>query len=83
MHGADTRILYEAHPHLGTDKLPGIISAIRKSILGAGGQFILEKKVTDLIVEGDMIKGVVLSDNEKYCLALRDPGYWSFSKRYI
>jgi hypothetical protein len=58
--------MYEAHPHLGTDKLPGIISEIRKSILDAGGIFILEKRVTDLIIEGDVIKGVVTSDNEKY-----------------
>jgi uncharacterized FAD-dependent dehydrogenase len=65
-HGANENILYEAHPHLGTDKLPGIISNIRKSILDAGGQFILEKKVTDLIIEGDSIKGVITSDNEKF-----------------
>ncbi len=66
LHGANENIMYEAHPHLGTDKLPGIISEIRKSILGAGGLFILEKKVTDLLVEGNSIKGVVTSDNEKF-----------------
>ena len=66
LHGANENIMYEAHPHLGTDKLPGIISNIRKSILDAGGQFILEKKVTDFLIEGDTIKGVVTSDNEKF-----------------
>jgi len=66
LHGANENIMYEAHPHLGTDKLPGIISDIRKSILEAGGQFILEKKVTDLLIEGDVIKGVVTSGNEKF-----------------
>jgi len=66
LHGANENILYEAHPHLGTDKLPGIISNIRKSILDAGGQFILEKKVTDFIIESDSIKGVITSDNEKF-----------------
>jgi uncharacterized protein len=66
IHGADGNIMYEAHPHLGTDKLPGIISNIRKTILDAGGQFILEKKVTDFIIEGDTIKGVITSDNEKF-----------------
>jgi len=65
-HGANENIMYEAHPHLGTDKLPGIISNIRKSILAAGGLFILEKKVTDFIIEGDSIKGVITSDNEKF-----------------
>src|SRR5450759_4695568 len=57
--------MYEAHPHIGTDKLPGIIAKIRKSILDAGGQFNIEKKVTDFLIEGDTIKGVVTSDNEK------------------
>jgi uncharacterized FAD-dependent dehydrogenase len=66
LHGANNNIMYEAHPHLGTDKLPGIISAIRKSILDAGGTFELEKKVTDLIIEGDEIKGVITEGNEKF-----------------
>jgi hypothetical protein len=65
LHGANENIMYEAHPHLGTDKLPRIISGIRKSILDAGGHFILEKKVTDFLIEGDKINGVVTSDNEK------------------
>ena len=65
-HGANENIMYEAHPHLGTDKLPAIISMIRKSILDAGGQFLLEKKVTDMIIKGDSIRGVVTSDNEKF-----------------
>ena len=64
-HGANENIMYEAHPHLGTDKLPGIISNIRKSIIDSGGSFLLEKKVTDFIIEGDRIKGVITSDNEK------------------
>jgi uncharacterized FAD-dependent dehydrogenase len=58
--------MYEAHPHLGTDKLPGIIANIRKSILDAGGMFILEKKVTDFIIDGQAIRGVITSDNEKF-----------------
>jgi uncharacterized FAD-dependent dehydrogenase len=64
LHGANENILYEAHPHLGTDKLPGIISEIRKTILDAGGIFLLEKKVTDLIIEGDKVKGVITTGNE-------------------
>lgn len=66
LHGANENILYEAHPHLGTDKLPGIITDIRKSILESGGQFILEKKFTDFLIEGDTIKGIVTSDNEQF-----------------
>jgi uncharacterized FAD-dependent dehydrogenase len=64
-HGANTNILFEAHPHLGTDKLPAIISAIRQTILDSGGLFFLEKKVTDFIIEGNEIKGVVTSGGEK------------------
>lgn len=66
LHGANKNIMYEAHPHLGTDKLPGIITEIRKSILEAGGQFILEKKVIDFLINGDSINGVVTSDNEQF-----------------
>lgn len=66
LHGANSNIIYEAHPHLGTDKLPGIISNIRKSISEAGGIFILEKRISDFIIEDNAIKGVVSSDNEKY-----------------
>jgi uncharacterized FAD-dependent dehydrogenase len=66
LHGANENIMYEAHPHLGTDKLPGIISNIRKSILDAGGRLILEKKVTDLLIESDAIQGVATSDSEKF-----------------
>lgn len=42
--GADERILYESHPHIGTNKLPHIISAIRKQIIDCGGVFYLRKK---------------------------------------
>jgi uncharacterized protein len=66
LHGANDNIMYEAHPHLGTDKLPRIISNIRQTILSAGGLFILEKRVTDLLIEGDTIKGVTTSDNETF-----------------
>lgn len=65
-HGANENILYEAHPHLGTDKLPGIISAIRKSITGAGGIFHFEKRVTGFILEGSSVRGVMTSGNEKF-----------------
>ncbi len=66
LHGANSNIMYEAHPHLGTDKLPGIISNIRQSIIDAGGVFILEKKVTDLLLDGNIVKGVIAADNEKF-----------------
>jgi uncharacterized FAD-dependent dehydrogenase len=66
LHGANENILYEAHPHLGTDKLPGIISRIRKTILDAGGVFLLEKRITDLIIEGNQVRGVKAAGNETF-----------------
>jgi uncharacterized FAD-dependent dehydrogenase len=66
LNGADENILYEAQPHIGTDKLPRIITNIRNSITEAGGIFLTEKKVTDLIIEGNTIKGVFTSGNEKH-----------------
>lgn len=66
LHGAGRNIMYEAHPHIGTDKLPGIISAIKESIIDAGGVVMLEKRVTDFIVEGTRIKGIVTSGGEKF-----------------
>jgi uncharacterized protein len=56
--GASNTILYEAHPHIGTNKLPDIITAMRDQILHCGGQFLFEQKVTDLICQNDIIKGV-------------------------
>jgi uncharacterized protein len=66
LHGADRNILFEAHPHLGTDKLPGVISEIRNTITGSGGIFLFEKRVTDLLIESNKIKGVITSGGEKF-----------------
>jgi len=65
-HGAPENILYESHPHLGTDKLPAIINNIRKSIIDAGGIILLEKRVTGLLTDGKQIKGLIASGSEKY-----------------
>ncbi len=56
--GAHEKILYEAHPHIGTNKLPEIITAIREQIIACGGDFLFEQKVTDLIIQNNTIKGV-------------------------
>ncbi len=63
--GADERILFEAHPHIGTNKLPGIIVAMREAIVECGGQVLFDTKLTDLIIEGDMLKGAVVNGHEK------------------
>ncbi len=56
--GADEKILYEAHPHIGTNKLPQIITAMREAIIDNGGQLLFEQKVTDFIVNNNTLKGV-------------------------
>ena len=49
--GAEEKILYDAHPHIGTNKLPHIITAMRKQIIDCGGDFLFEKKVTDFDIQ--------------------------------
>ena len=57
-HGAQDTILYEAHPHIGTDRLPLIIKNIRQTILDNGGEIHFDSKVTDLLIDGDRVYGV-------------------------
>ena len=57
-HGASTSILSDAHPHLGTDKLPGIIEAMRNTIIHCGGEVHFETKMDALLVEGNRVEGV-------------------------
>ncbi len=60
-HGANPDILYEAHPHIGTDKLPEIIKNIRQTIIDCGGEIHFNTKVTDLLISENIIKGVTTS----------------------
>ncbi len=61
-HGASEEILIDAHPHIGTNKLPKIIQQMRESIVGAGGEVHFESRVTDLLIEGGSIEGVVVNE---------------------
>jgi uncharacterized protein len=63
--GADESVLYDAHPHIGTNKLPQIITAMREQIRNSGGIFLFEKKVTDLVLSGSFIKGVKTADGDE------------------
>jgi uncharacterized protein len=56
--GANENILYEAHPHIGTDKLPGIISRIRETIIECGGVFMLNTRITGIVLKGKQVTGV-------------------------
>jgi uncharacterized protein len=64
--GAEEKILYEAHPHIGTNKLPYIITAMRQKILECGGEFLFEKKVVDLIIKKEKITAAKTADGTIY-----------------
>lgn len=57
-HGASTSILCDAHPHIGTDKLPRVIENMRKQILQSGGQVYFNTKMTELLIENDHVVGI-------------------------
>lgn len=60
--GASKDILIEAHPHIGTNKLPQIIQDIRNKIIACGGEVFFNAKVVDFVIQSNSIKGVVLED---------------------
>lgn len=64
-HGADPNILIEAHPHIGTNKLPKIIEAMRQTIIDNGGEVHFNTHVTDFIISKNNIKGVVCDQLDK------------------
>ena len=70
-HGASTNILCDAHPHIGTDKLPRVIENMRHTILRCGGEVHFQTKMTRLILEGDKVVGVEAQNNAQ--LTFRGP----------
>ena len=58
-HGASTTILADAHPHIGTDRLPQVIEAMRNTILRCGGEVHFQTKMTQLIMSGNQVVGCV------------------------
>lgn len=65
-HGANPEIGVDAHPHIGSNKLPGIIGNIRATIESYGGQVLFEHKVTDFIIKDGSCIGVVVNENEEH-----------------
>jgi uncharacterized protein len=64
--GAEQKILSESHPHIGTNKLPLIITSIRDAIESCGGQYLFNQKVTDFIIEKNIAKGVQTETGESF-----------------
>ena len=63
-HGASTNILADAHPHIGTDKLPRVIENMRNTILRSGGEVHFQTKMTQLIIKGHRVVGCLAADKE-------------------
>jgi uncharacterized FAD-dependent dehydrogenase len=64
--GAEENILYEAHPHIGTNKLPRIITAIYEQLIQSGAKILFEKKVVDFIVRDNLIRSVKTADGNSF-----------------
>ncbi|KAA6344740.1 hypothetical protein EZS27_007654 [termite gut metagenome] len=65
-HGASTGILVDAHPHVGTDKLPGVIENMRRTIVDCGGMVHFGTRMDALIIEEDEVKGIETSTEETF-----------------
>lgn len=64
-HGADEDIMIDARPHIGTNKLPHIITAIRETIQNAGGEVLFDTKLTDLIIKDGQVQGIVVNHQQE------------------
>ncbi|RZJ25282.1 MAG: FAD-binding protein, partial [Flavobacterium sp.] len=64
-HGATPEILFDAHPHIGTNKLPVLISAIRKQIIDCGGEVRFDTKVTDFVIKNNEVKAVIAASGDE------------------
>ena len=63
-HGAEKDILIDARPHIGTNKLPHIITAIKDTILNAGGEVMFDSQMTDILIEFGKVKGIEINFEE-------------------
>ena len=64
-HGASTAILADAHPHIGTDRLPKVIESMRNTIISCGGEVHFQTKMTQLILKEDIVVGCVADKEYK------------------
>ena len=64
-HGATEQILIDAHPHIGTNKLPKIIQNIRETILKHGGEIHFNTQVTDFIIKKNQLKALILKNGNE------------------
>ncbi len=65
-HGASDDILIDAHPHIGSNKLPKVVANMRETILQFGGEIHFDSKVTDFLLDGNQITGVTINEAHEY-----------------
>ncbi len=64
--GAEENIGYDAHPHIGTNKLPQIITAMREEIVQCGGEVLFSKKLTNICIENEVVTGADTEDGDHF-----------------
>lgn len=64
-HGAQNEILIDAHPHIGSNKLPKVVEGIRNTIINNGGEYFFDSRVTDFIINDKKISGVIINEKEE------------------
>lgn len=64
-HGTQKEILIDAHPHIGSNILPKVVQAIRQTIIDCGGEIHFDSRITDFILAGEKIKGLIISDGKE------------------
>lgn len=65
-HGSQKEILIDAHPHIGSNILPKVVQAIRQTIIDCGGEIHFDSRVTDFILDGKKIKGLIINEVKKF-----------------
>ena len=65
-HGATQDILVDAHPHIGSNKLPNVVKEMRETILKCGGEIHFDSRVTGFILDDKKMKGVIVNEKEEY-----------------
>ncbi len=65
-HGASTNILADAHPHIGTDKLPRVIENMRNTIIRCGGEVHFQTKMTQLLLKESQVVGILTEDGREW-----------------
>ncbi len=65
-HGATEDILIDSHAHIGTDKLPAVVAAMRQTIIDAGGEIYFNRRISDIIIQNGKVKGVEDKNGDRF-----------------